>query len=118
MSLFLSILGQSRMRLAQVGLALAGVAVIAGCGSSYRPVITPLDPSGPPAQPNGYAVVVSSPSSTAAGVATVIDYSGDTLMVQAAIGPNPFAFSLDSTGLFVFSVFCVGTLTNFLVLLV
>jgi len=113
MSLFLSILGQSRMRLAQVGLALAGVAVIAGCGSSYRPVITPINPSGPPAQPNGYAVVVSSPSPTAAGVATVIDYSGDTLMVQAAIGPNPFAFSLDSTGTNGYTVNSDGTLTNF-----
>jgi hypothetical protein len=89
MSLFLNLSGRSRVRLVQASLAVVSVAVVAGCGSSYRPVITPINPSGPPAQPNGYAVVVSSPASSSAGVATVVDYSGDTIMVQAPIGPNP-----------------------------
>jgi hypothetical protein len=76
-------------------------------------VITPINPSGPPAQPNGFAVVISSPTSSAAGVATVVDYSGDTIMVQAPIGPNPFAFTLDSTGSNGYTVNSDGTLTNF-----
>lgn len=113
MSLFLNLSGRSRVRLVQASLAVVSVAVVAGCGSSYRPVITPINPSGPPAQPNGYAVVVSSPASSSAGVATVVDYSGDTIMVQAPIGPNPFAFTLDSTGSNGYTVNSDGTLTNF-----
>jgi len=87
--------------------------MFAGCGSSYRPVITPINPSGPPAQPNAWAVVISSPGSSVPGIATVIDYSGDTIMVQAPIGPNPFAFTLDSTGSNGYTVNSDGTLTNF-----
>ena len=113
MSLFPRILSQPGARLVQAGLALGVAAVFTGCGSSYRPVITPINPSGPPAQPIGYAVVVSSPASSATGVATVIDYSGDTIMVQAPIGPNPFAFTLDSTGSNGYMVNSDGTLTNF-----
>lgn len=113
MSLFPRISGRACARLVPAGFALAIAAVFAGCGSSYRPVITPIGPSGPAAQPIGYAVVVSSPAASAAGVATVIDYSGDTIMVQAPIGPNPFAFTLDSTGSNGYTVNSDGTLTNF-----
>jgi hypothetical protein len=113
MSLFSILSDRSRVWLVQASLVVVSAAVIAGCGSSYRPVITPINPSGPPAQPNGYAVVVSSPASSTAGVATVVDYSGDTIMVQAPIGPNPFAFTLDSTGSNGYTVNSDGTLTNF-----
>lgn len=113
MSLFPRILGQPCARLVQAGVTFGVAAAFAGCGSSYRPVITPINPSGPPAQPSGFAVVVSSPASSAAGVATVVDYAGDTIMVQAPIGPNPFAFSLDSTGANGYTVNSDGTLTNF-----
>jgi len=51
-------LGQARTRLVQGGAALATVALIAGCGSNYRPVVTPVTPSGPAAQPQSLAVVV------------------------------------------------------------
>src|SRR4051794_7067530 len=113
MSLFPKIFSRPCARLVQAGLAFGVAAVFAGCGSSYRPVITPINPSGPPAQPNGFAVVVSSPATSAAGVATVIDYSGDTIMVQAPIGPNPFAFTLDAIGANGYTVNSDGTLTNF-----
>jgi YVTN family beta-propeller protein len=113
MSLFPRILGRPCARLVQAGLAFGVAAVFAGCGSTYRPVITPIGPSGPPAQPIGYAVVISSPATSAAGVATVVDYAGDTIMVQAPIGPNPFAFTLDSTGSNGYTVNSDGTLTNF-----
>jgi len=78
--------GQMRARLVQAGAALAAAALIAGCGNNYRPVVTPVNPSGPAAQPYSYAVVVSAPSTSTAGVATIIDYSGDTVMAQAPIG--------------------------------
>jgi len=113
MSLFPKVLRRPCARLVEAGLALAVAGVFAGCGSSYRPVITPIGPSGPAAQPIGYAVVVSSPATSAAGVATVVDYAGDTIMVQAPIGPNPFAFTLDSTGTNGYTVNSDGTLTNF-----
>jgi len=113
MSLFPRILSRPCARLVQAGLAFGVAALFAGCGSTYRPVITPIGPSGPAAQPIGYAVVVSSPATSAAGVATVVDYAGDTIMVQAPIGPNPFAFTLDSTGSNGYTVNSDGTLTNF-----
>src|SRR5579859_145060 len=98
MSLLPNVSGRSRVRLAKSGVAVFAAAVVAGCGSSYRPVITPINPTGPAAQPISYAIAVSSPSVSAPGVASVIDYAGDTVMVQAPIGPNPFAFTLDSNG--------------------
>src|SRR3954466_11284538 len=111
MSLFPRILSKPYARLVQAGLALGVAALFAGCGGTYRPVITPIGPSGPAAQPVGYAVVVSSPATSAAGIATVVDYAGDTIMVQAPIGPNPFAFTLDSTGTNGYTVNSDGTLT-------
>ena len=113
MSLFPNVLRRSRVRLVQGGLALGVAAVFAGCGSAYRPVITPINPSGPPQQPGAFAVVVSSPAATPAGVVTVIDYSGDTIMTQATIGPDPFAFTLDATGSTGYTVNSDHTLTNF-----
>src|ERR1700722_16246028 len=98
MSLFPNVLSQTRVLCVQAGAALAAAILIAGCGNSYRPVITPINPTGPPAQPTAYAVVVSSPSANSLGEATVIDYAGDTIMTQAAIGPNPTAFTLDANG--------------------
>ncbi len=113
MSLFPMISGQARPRLVQAGAAFAAVALIAGCGNNYRPVVTPINPSGPPAQPTSLAVVVSSPSPTSPGIATVIDYSGDTVMATAPIGPNPQAFSVDESGSTGYTVNSDGTLTNF-----
>jgi YVTN family beta-propeller protein len=113
MSLFSRIPGQARVRLAQAGAAFAAAAMIAGCGSAYRPVVTPINPSGPAAQPQALAVVVSSPSPTSPGVATVIDYSGDTVMAQANIGPGPLAFALDETGANGYTINSDGTLTDF-----
>jgi DNA-binding beta-propeller fold protein YncE len=113
MSLFSNVLSQARVRLVQAGAAFAVTAFIAGCGSSYRPVITPINPTGPAAQPTSYAVVVSSPAANSAGVATVIDYSGDSILTQAPIGPNPFAFTLDSNGANGYTANSDHTLTNF-----
>ena len=106
-------LGQARTRLVQGGAALASVALIAGCGSSYRPVVTPVTPSGPAAQPSSYAVVVSAPSTTTSGVATIIDYSGDSVLALAPIGNGPVTFSIDGLGSTGYTVNSDGTLSNF-----
>ena len=105
--------GQTRPRLVEAGAVLAAVALVAGCGSAYRPVVTPINPSGPPAQPSSMAVVVSAPSPTTAGIATVIDYSGDTVMATAPLGPGPVTFTLDGTGSGGYTLNSDGTLTNF-----
>jgi DNA-binding beta-propeller fold protein YncE len=105
--------GQTRARLVQAGAALAAVALIAGCGNNYRPVVTPINPSGPPSQPESFAVVVSAPSVTLHGVATIIDYSGDSILAQAQIGPGPTSFTMDETGSNGYTENSDGTLTNF-----
>ncbi len=97
----------------QTGLALCAAAMVAGCGSGYRPVVTPINPSGPASQPTSYAVVVSSPSASSPGVATVIDYSGDTIVAQATIGVGPLTFALDGLGSDGYTINSDGTLTTF-----
>jgi len=106
-------LGQARVRLVQAGAALAAAALIAGCGSQYRPVVTPINPSGPAAQPSSFAVVVSAPSTTTPGIATIVDYSGDTVVATAPIGPGPSAFTVDGSGSTGYTINSDGTLTNF-----
>ncbi len=104
---------QARLRLVQAGAVFAAALLVAGCGSQYRPVVTPINPSGPPSQPTSYVAVVSAPSTTTPGIATVVDYSGDTVVAQAAIGPGPLTFTLDETGTTGYSINSDGTLTNF-----
>jgi DNA-binding beta-propeller fold protein YncE len=115
MSLFPMNARGMRVRLMQIMAAVTAAGMITGCGSNYRPVVTPINPSGPPAQPSSLAVVVSSPSpsTSAPGVATVIDYSGDSIVAQAPIGPAPIAFSVDENGATGYTVNSDGTLTNF-----
>ncbi len=98
-------------------MAFAGAAFVsvflAGCGAGYRPVVTPTNPNGPPAQPSAFATVVSSPSATSPGVVNVVDYSGDTVLAQAPLGPGPIAFTLDQTGVNGFTFNSDGTVSDF-----
>ena len=105
--------GQARTRLVCGGAALASAALIAGCGSTYRPVVTPINPSGPPPQASSYAVVVSAPSPTTPGIATVINYSGDSVLAIAPIGPGPTTFTLDALGGNGYTINSDHTLSNF-----
>jgi YVTN family beta-propeller protein len=113
MSLFPRYLGRPRVLLAYAGLALVIAVMVAGCGAGYRPVVTPINPSGPAAQPASLAAVVSSPSPTSPGIATIINYSGDTIMATAPIGVGPTTFTLDETGSTGYTVNSDGTITNF-----
>lgn len=118
MRVYSMISARGRAWAAQVGGAFAIAALIAGCGDNYRPVITPVGGNGPAAQPSSYAVVVSSTGSganvaTSDGVVTIIDYSGDTIMTQATIGPGPSAFTIDTTGSNGYTLNSNGTLSNF-----
>ena len=113
MSLFPMNASQAHARLVQSGAVFAAVALVAGCGSAYRPVVTPINSNGPAAQVSSYVVVVSAPSATTAGVATIIDYSGDTVLAAAPIGPGPSAFTMDSLGGTGYTLNSDGTLSNF-----
>jgi DNA-binding beta-propeller fold protein YncE len=86
---------------------------LAGCGAGYRPVISPINPSGPAPQPSSQVAVVSSTGLTTPGVATIVDYAGDTIMATAPIGPGPQSFTIDQTGSNGYTVNTDGTLTNF-----
>ena len=105
--------GHSRVRLVQAGAVIVAVAMVAGCGNNYRPVVTPINSNGPAAQPSSYAVVVSAPSPTLPGIVTVIDYSGDTVLAEAPIGPGPSAFTIDETGSEGYTLNSDGTISNF-----
>src|SRR5580704_17751845 len=113
MSLFPEYLGRARMLPTYAGLALVIAVLVAGCGAGYRPVVTPINPSGPAPQPASLAAVVSSPSPTSPGIATIINYSGDTIMATAPIGVGPITFTLDETGSTGYTVNSDGTITNF-----
>ena len=113
MRLFPMISGQGRALLAQAGGALAIAALIAGCGDNYRPTVTPVYTTGPAAQPTSYAVVVSTTGASTDGVVTLIDYSGDSILTEATIGPGPTAFTLDELGATGYTVNSDGTLSNF-----
>ncbi len=113
MRLFHMISGRARVRLVQAGTALVAAALIAGCGNGYRAVVTPINPSGPAAQASSYAAVVSSPSPSAQGILTFIDYSGDTVMDIVPIGPGPRSFVMDEFAFNGYTVDSDGTLANF-----
>jgi YVTN family beta-propeller protein len=113
MSLFSKHLGRAVAPVVYAALALVIAALVDGCGAGYRPVVTPINPSGPPPQPTSLAVVVSSPAPLSPGVATIIDYSGDTIVAQAPIGVGPINFTIDQTGSTGYTYNTDGTVTNF-----
>ena len=85
---------------AVLAVTLGGIAALAvGCGNQYRPVITPINPTGPAALPSAQITVISQPgfAPLAAGVTgpctgvtfstpsviTLLDFSGDSVVAQA-----------------------------------
>ncbi|MGC9159249.1 MAG: YncE family protein [Terracidiphilus sp.] len=105
--------GRARGRFVRLGATLAAAILVAGCGNIYRPVVTPSSPSGPAAQPESLVAVVSDPSPTSDGIATILDYSGDSVMATQPIGLNPLAFTVDANGGNGYTINSDGTLTNF-----
>jgi YVTN family beta-propeller protein len=100
--------------------AVAGLLIgIGGCGSNLRPTVTPIpgcNGSCPDPQPSGTAFVISTtpaaPGTVVQGNGTVIDYSGDTVMATAPIGPNPEAFNTSSSGNQAWTINSDGTVSN------
>jgi DNA-binding beta-propeller fold protein YncE len=80
--------------------AAAGVtlAALLGCGNQYRPVITSINPVGPAGQPQKYAVAISSTGANTPGLVTIVDFSGDSVLITAQVGVNPSYFITDAAG--------------------
>ncbi len=95
------------------GSALAAAVSLAGCGNTYRPVVSAINPVGPAAQPTKFAVAVSSPSATNPGLVTFVDFSGDTILSTPSIVTNPNYFGLDFSGVYGYTINSAGVLANF-----
>jgi YVTN family beta-propeller protein len=154
------------MRVAAAVILAACVGMIAGCGNTYRPVLATIGAVGPAAQPQKYAVAVSTPTQTPAGgpitfvgvwsstttysinqgvtylgsqyvslkngnlnqvpsnastswslltngLLTMVDFSGDTVLVTATLGVNPYYFVLSAQGTTGYTLNSDKTLNSF-----
>lgn len=99
-----------------------------GCGDIYRPVVTNLPPVQPAPQPAKYAIVTTCgnntdtaattisqvcANSTVPGLASMIDFSGDSLLVQVNLGNGPRWASLNSNGSLAYIANADGTVNSF-----
>jgi YVTN family beta-propeller protein len=95
------------------GVVVAGLLALAGCGNNYRPVITAISPVGPASLPTKYAVAISNPGPNLPGLATFVDFSGDSVVITANIGVNPQYLILGGSGSEGYSINGDGTLSSF-----
>ena len=86
-------------RIAACGLCGIAALSISGCGNAYRPVVAAINPVGPAAQPLKYAVAISDPGNGQSGLITLVDFSGDTILSNAYVAPQPTFFALDSSSI-------------------
>ena len=84
-----------------------------GCGNTYRPVVSAINPVGPAGQPQKYAVAVASAPNGQPGLMTLVDFAGDTILVTPNVGVNPYYLAVDSGGTTGFTLNGDGTLTSF-----
>jgi DNA-binding beta-propeller fold protein YncE len=154
------------MRVAAAAILAACVGLIAGCGNTYRPVLSTIGAVGPAGQPTKYAVAVSTPTQTPVGgqivfvgtwsatttysinqgvtylgsqyvslkngnlnqnpasataswslltngLLTMVDFSGDTVLVTATLGVNPYYFVLSAQGTTGYTLNSDKTLNSF-----
>jgi YVTN family beta-propeller protein len=109
-------IAQALRPLSQFALAAAVLGSVIGCGNNYRPVVSAINPVGPAAQPQKFAVAISTtgtPTNPTAGLVTFVDFSGDTVLITANIGVNPYYLILSSTGQTGFTLNSDHTLTSF-----
>jgi DNA-binding beta-propeller fold protein YncE len=94
----------------------AVLASLVGCGNTYRPVVSAINPVGPAAQPQKFAVVISTTGTTAnptPGLATFVDFSGDSVLITVNIGVNPYYLILNNGGNTAYTLNSDHTLTTF-----
>lgn len=101
-----------------VALSAISLGSIAGCGNTYRPVVSSINPVGPAEQPQKFAVVISDPgygdkNSTLPGLLTIVDFSGDSVLVTANLGIHPYYLMLNAAGTTGYTLNGDGTMTSF-----
>lgn len=130
-----SIAGPARPWFAAGLLLVAGAAAI-GCGNRYRPVINPINPTGPAGAPESLALVLAQPvgrvpasasnpcpapiPSAGGGttlyaqpsVATLVDFSGDSILATATAGFGPLTSAIAPLNNEVYSLNCDGTISG------
>jgi YVTN family beta-propeller protein len=103
-----------------------------GCGNIYRPVVTSIPPVQPSSQPTKYAIVTTcgnntndtAPTidqvcagSTVPGLASLVDFAGDSLAIRLNLGNGPrwvtLAPNSNGSGGIVYNTNADGTITNF-----
>jgi len=104
---------QGSNRLSRLFVVLGTAVLVAGCGETYRPVVTPVAVTGPAPQPQSYVVVTTTTGGGTPGLANIFDAAGDTLLTQALIGNGPVSLSLSSTGTSATAVGTDGTVNTF-----
>lgn len=107
---------KSRTRQTHVALPSAALAALlfgAGCGNSYRPVVSAINPVGPASQATKYAIALSSPSPTSNGLLTIIDFAGDTILSTPAVLSNPNYLALAAGGSEGFAINLAGSFNEF-----
>ena len=104
---------QGSNRLCRLFVVLGMAVLVAGCGETYRPVVTPVAVTGPAPQPQSYVVVTTTTGDGTPGLANIFDASGDTLLTQALIGNGPLSLSLSSSGTSATAVGTDGTVNTF-----
>ena len=94
----------------------AALAFAIGCGNTYRPVVSAINPVGPAVQPQKFAVAISTTGTTAnptPGLVTFVDVFGDSVLITDPIGVNPYYLILNSGGTTGFTLNSDHTLTSF-----
>ena len=103
-----------RFALSLSALAVASI-TLAGCGATYRPVVSSISPVGPAGQPQKYAVAIATTGASTNGLSSIIDFAGDTTLVTTRIGNDPKFLQLDTTGSTGYTLNGDGTINSFAV---
>lgn len=105
--------GRRAVRWAAAAGLTAIVAALSSCGSTYRPVVATIGVVGPAGQPQKYAIAVASPAPNENGLMTMVDFSGDTVLVNVNLGVNPYYLALNSAGTTGYTLNSDNTVTSF-----
>ena len=108
-----SVVPQTVRAVSRFAFAAALLTFVAGCGNNYRPVVSAINPVGPASQPQKFAVVISAPNTKAPGLVTFVDFSGDSILITANVGVDPYYLVLNTSGTLGYTLNGDGTLTSF-----
>ncbi|HEX4019645.1 MAG TPA: YncE family protein [Acidobacteriaceae bacterium] len=101
---------------------------VLGCGDTYRPIVTNVPPVQPASQPAKYALVISCGSDANAsaaniyqvcnnvdsiGLGSIVNFSGDSLMVRINMGNGPRWIGLGQAGTTGYTANADGTIDSF-----